>query len=171
MPWTSICVQLLTHERVRPTGHSCTCRQHFSGMCNVSATIQLTYCVLKKVQLNAYLHDKSGPTFSCTRHKVDPDVPYVWNDDKLNRFTKTSGTRNPSAHAYAMLHYRNLDCDAGAGRVGLWMGLCVFACYVLRLNRIFILYINLSTLVKKIQCTKRMILNNAKPSAMTHSTI
>ena len=51
---------------------------------------------------------------SDSRHKVDPDVPYVWNDDRLNRFTKTSGRRNPSAHAYAMLHYRNLGCDAGA---------------------------------------------------------
>lgn len=43
---------------------------------------------------------------------VDPSVPYVWNDNELYAPAKTFGRQNKEAHAYAMLHYRNLNCSS-----------------------------------------------------------
>ena len=52
---------------------------------------------------------------------VDSQVPLVWNDDKLSGPTKTFGRQNKGVHAYAMLHYRDLDCPSGHKFAG---GIC-----------------------------------------------
>ena len=39
------------------------------------------------------------------------DQPFVWNDNKEAAPIQKVGQKDPTQHAYAMLHYRNLGCN------------------------------------------------------------
>ena len=46
---------------------------------------------------------------------------YIFADNHLYKATRLEGRRNAGTHAYAMLHYRTLDCESGHSFAG---GIC-----------------------------------------------